>query len=181
MNFLDLLFCIIAGYFLLRGVMRGFFIEVAGIAGVVLGFFLANRYHPQLAPELERFVNTQGWSEAIAYLVIFVGCIVLASLVARLLDSMVPKMAGWLNRIVGAIVGLAKAALICLVVFLVLSHYLPESRLVTHARSAKYMFEAAERLRPLLPDIDIPRPDLPRSQPDPDASLRGAPAQPNSY
>lgn len=181
MNFLDLIFCIIAGYFLLRGAMRGFFIEVAGVAGVVLGFFLANKYHPQLAPELERFINTQGWSEAIAFFVIFVGCIVLTSLVARLLDSMVPKMAGWLNRLAGAVVGLAKAALICLVVFLVLSHYLPDSRLVTHARSAKYMYEAAERLRPMLPDIDIPRPNTPRhnlppAQPDPDAPSQRGPA-----
>lgn len=169
MNFLDLLFGIIAGYFLLRGALRGFFIEVAGIAGVLLGFFLANRYHPELAPELERFIDAPGWSEAIAYLSIFVGCIVLASLVARLLNSMVPKMAGWLNSLAGGLVGLVKAALICLVIFLVLSHYLPDSKLVTNARSARYFFEAAERLRPLLPDIDIPRPPLPDALRDPEA------------
>jgi len=161
MNFLDLIFCIIAGYLLLRGAMRGFFIEIAGIAGVVLGFFLANKYHQELAPELERFIDAPGWSASIAYFVIFLGCIVLASLVARMLNSMVPKMAGWLNRLAGSLVGVVKGALICLVIFLVLSHYLPDSKLVTNARSARFMYEAAERLRPLLPEIDIPSPPLP--------------------
>lgn len=163
MNFLDLLFCIISGYFLLRGVLRGFVLEIAGIGGVVLGFFLANAYHLELAPVVDKLLDTPKWSATIAYLAIFVGCIVLVSLVARMLNSVLPSVAGWLNRFSGGMVGLVKGVLICLVIFLVASQYLPDSRLVTHARSAKFFYETAERLRPMLPDISLPdtaKPDI---------------------
>lgn len=158
MNFLDLVFCVIAAYFLLRGLFRGFVIEIAGIAGVVLGFFVANKYHPELMPVVQRFLDAPGWSATVAYLAIFIGCIIVATLMARMLDSMIQPMAGALNRFAGGMVGLVKAVLICVVVFMVLSHYLPTSQLVTKAQSAAFLQQTAAKLRPLLPDVSIPMP-----------------------
>lgn len=152
MNFLDLVFCLLAAYFGLRGLMRGFFIELGGIAGVVLGFFMANRHHQELTPLVRSFINLPDWETFIAYLVIFAGCIVLVTLLAQLLHKLVPPMVAWVNKLAGLLVGLAKAALICVVIFLVLSEYVPQSSLITYSNSAPFLSQAADLLRPFLPE-----------------------------
>lgn len=181
MNFLDLVFAGIALYFLVRGLFRGFIIEVAGIAGVVAGFFLANKYHLQLAPDVNRILDTPKWSATISYLLIFIGSIILVSLLARLLSKMTPSTAVWLDKLAGAVVGVVKAGLICLVIFLVMSQYLPDSTLVNTSRSAPYLEEAANRLRPYMPDVDMYRiidpdalqPDAPGDESDQASSPQG--------
>lgn len=121
MNTLDIAFLVVIAFFCLRGLYRGLLVEVASLAGVVLGFFLANRYYMSVATLAKEFIADEGWAETISYLIIFIGCIVLVTLLAKLLKkALALAFTAWLDHLLGGLVGLAKGAVITCIVLLIL-------------------------------------------------------------
>ncbi len=162
LNLLDIVFCIIAGYFLVRGLFRGFIVEAAAIAGVVLAFVLANKYHSSLTPYLHRYVTTSGWGDTLAYLIVFLGVMVAATLIGRLLHNLLAAPENFLNTVSGGFVGLTKGAAICLILFMLLNTYLPQAEFIKGSFFAPHLQHMADSLRPYMPDhLDIRQLPLP--------------------
>lgn len=151
MNTLDIVFCVILGFLGLRGIFRGMVKEVASILGLILGFVLANIYHPQLSPLLEGSLGGPGMANLAAYLGIFLGVVaavfLLASLIRKILKMI---MLGWLDSIGGGALGLFKGALLCSIIVLALTAFLPsrsalltESTIVPHINTFNTMLSNA--------------------------------------
>lgn len=143
MNTLDIVFCVILGFLGLRGIFRGLIREVASILGLLLGFFLANSYHAQLSPLLEKPLGGPGLANLAAYLGLFLGTVavifILASLIRKILKLI---MLGWLDSIGGGALGLFKGALLCSIIVMALTAFLPSkaeilagSQIVPHVNS----------------------------------------------
>lgn len=152
MNILDIVFAIVAGFFFLRGIFRGLIVEIASLAGVAGGFFLANNYHPALIPIVEKVIDSPAWAATVAYFAVFVATIVTATIIAGIISSALPAVAQWMNYLAGGVLGGVKGALICLVAFMVLTSYLPDASFIAQSKAAPYLVKPAERLRRFMPE-----------------------------
>jgi membrane protein required for colicin V production len=152
MNILDVIFAVIAGFLLLRGLYRGLLIETASLLGAVAGFFLANKYHLDLADYAKKVVPG-GWAGVVSYLAIFFAVVVLVTLMARGVRNVLTVAPGkWLDRLGGGAAGLLKGVLICLVVLVVLKAYFPEAGYISGSRAVPYLNRAAEVLQQYMPE-----------------------------
>ncbi|WP_462324509.1 CvpA family protein [Desulfoplanes sp.] len=154
MNILDIIFVIILGTLLLRGIFRGMVREIASILGLVLGFFLANTYHDQLLPMVQKFIETPGYARAVAYLAIFFGTMIAVFVVSTMLKQFLKMiMLGWLDRLGGGGLGFAKGLLLCSVILIVLTTFLSsKASLLTESKVAPYIGMVNESVAGFLPD-----------------------------
>ena len=84
-NWLDLGFAVVMLLFIVRGLLNGLLREVAGLVGVLLGFFLAGRWYTLVAPHISRFIPNPDLTGLAAYGIIFVGVLLVVVLLASLL------------------------------------------------------------------------------------------------
>lgn len=151
MNTLDIVFCVILGFLGLRGIFRGLVKEAASILGLVLGFILANTFHPQLAPLLEGPLGGPGLAGLAAYLGIFLGTVAAIFLLATLIRKILKLiMLGWLDSIGGGLLGFFKGALLCSIIVMALTAFLParaeilaQSRIVPYVNAFNAMLSDA--------------------------------------
>ncbi len=110
----------IIGFSIVLSVMRGFFREALAILGWVAAFVTAKTYANQILPMMPEDIPTESLRILAAFLVLFFATLLVASLLAIALSSVLKKMGlGWLNRLLGAVFGLARGVIVvCIVVFL---------------------------------------------------------------
>ena len=122
MNFLDVFILIPIVWFWIRGISKGLVIELATLAGMVLGI-LGAYYFASYGQDLlkEYFSFSDRTARIISYIVIFLVIWIVVYLIGRAIDKSVDAVAmGWFNKILGGIFGLIKGVLIvCLVLFLI--------------------------------------------------------------
>ena len=120
MTSFDYVVLAIIGLSIILSVMRGFFREALAILGWVAAFVTAKTYANQILPMMPENIPTESLRILAAFLVLFFATLLVATLLAIALSSVFKKMGlGWLNRLLGAIFGLARGVLIvCIVVFL---------------------------------------------------------------
>jgi membrane protein required for colicin V production len=153
MNILDVIFLLLAVFFLLRGLYRGLILEVSAFIGAGAGFFLANAYHRALTPYVSKAISNTGWAGTISYLLIFIAVIILFSLLASAAKKYLTlSFTKTLDRLTGSAVGLAKGLLICCVLLMVLSRYFPDARFLSQSRFAPYLEGPSEFLGDFLPN-----------------------------
>lgn len=153
MNILDIIFAVFAGYFFLRGLFRGLIVEVAAIAGLIGGFFLANTYYAEAAPYVSMVLTDSSWIGVASYLTILIGVILLTSLVATGLDKLIDSSpAAWLNHLGGGFIGAAKGALLCSILLTALVRFMPWADFLRESTFAPYLHHVAHFLGQFLPD-----------------------------
>ena len=107
-----LLVCFIPA--LITGIAKGFVEQVVALASVILGTWLAFRFSAKLAEWLTPTFNLQGnLLQIISFAVIVILTILILHLAGRLLAGVLKlAMLGWLNRLLGFIFAIFKAALV---------------------------------------------------------------------
>ena len=140
---------VLMGYTIIRGIFRGFIREVAGIAGLLAGFYVAYAYHGHLSPMLERWITDSAYRDITSFVILFCGITLIVIGLGMLVRLVVKMMLlGVLDRIFGAVFGAVKGALVVSLLLVVLVNFLPaggaamvaESRLApaVHAVSRKW-------------------------------------------
>lgn len=122
MTWLDVLILLPLILGLIRGLMRGVIVEVMAIVAVIAGFICAKYFGAGFAIWLSQQFS---WPEAVcavvAYALLFIGSSLLLNIIAKLLSKLFKAVyLGWLNRILGAIFGVAKWGAIMLLIILCL-------------------------------------------------------------
>ena len=121
MNTFDIVIGIILIFGTIQGFLRGLFVEVTTIAGLILGIYGALHFSYFLRDFLVSIVS---WDESMIQLVAFTGTFLIILVALIFLGKAMTKIAetlalGFFNKIVGAIFGFLKYALILSVVLLV--------------------------------------------------------------
>ena len=151
-NFLDAGLCVVFVLFTVRGLLRGMLRELAGLVGLFLGFILAGRFYPQLAPHLGSVISSPNIASTVAYALIFIGTMILVSLVAVLLHRfMTMTFTGWLDHLLGGAVGAAKGFFLCAVALAIMERLVPESPFLTESALAPHVAKATTLVRGYLP------------------------------
>ncbi len=140
-NILDIILLVIIGFFLVRGIFRGLIVEAGAIAGLIGGYFLANKYVYMLEPHVRSILGDHKWTSIVAFLAIFLGVMVLATLAARILSNFLSPLAPWLNSLLGGAVGFLKGCLVALVVIFLFQRFMPQASFLANSSLAPQIQE----------------------------------------
>jgi membrane protein required for colicin V production len=153
MTWLD---CAVIGVFaasLALGAWRGLVREVISILGWVIAFLAANLFAGPLGAAMPQAIPTPELRVAAAFVAVFAGSLIVTSLVGLLLSKIVNAVGlGGLDRLLGALFGAARGALMVLAVALLAGlTSAPRQPYWTGSASGALLMHAALALKPLLP------------------------------
>jgi membrane protein required for colicin V production len=124
-NWLDIIIIVVVVLLGIAGLRQGMIRTVFGIAGLIGGIFLAGRYYDELASLL--FPSGAIWANIAAYAIIAVATLVVAGVIGWLLAKLVNFAAlGWLDRLVGCILGVVIGGLLCAAVLAIIIKFYPD-------------------------------------------------------
>ena len=153
MNILDIIIIAAVIFFLIRGIFRGIVREIGSLAGVVLGIWLANAYHPQVGVFLKGFIPPGKYLPLIAFALIFLVVLVLSNLLGWLFKKLFQKIfLGWVDRILGACLALLKGIFLSYLIIVLVTFLAPQdSSLVTQSRLAPVIITSYQTMIGLIP------------------------------
>jgi membrane protein required for colicin V production len=125
-NWLDWVIAVILVAGIVNGFRAGFVRLVIGMAALFVAFFAAAWFHGVVAGSLGEYITNPVAATLISYLLIFVGVIILGSLIASLIVR-VFKLVGLspVDRIMGAAFGLARASITLVIVAMIVMAFIP--------------------------------------------------------
>lgn len=104
----------------LLGVMRGFVREFLALAAWIAAFWCANQFSPVLSGMLPQAISGGPLRILVAFVAIFLGTLIVVALFTQLLSGLVKRVGlGWVDGTFGFVFGLARGALIVMVLVLV--------------------------------------------------------------
>jgi len=116
MNFIDLIVIIVTSFFLLRGLFRGFILELTIVIGLIVGYLISITYYDYLSIFVLKELLPQipdSVADVISFAVIFIGINIGLRLAAGIITKTLKfAMLNWVNRLLGAVFGTIKALLI---------------------------------------------------------------------
>lgn len=123
MTVLDWILAAILGGFFIRGLFRGFFVELFDLVALVGGYFAARFLSPFVGEQLAGVINMPLWLAGViafvlVYIIVAVGIRLLALIMKKTADIMA---LGVLERLGGAVLGALKMVAVILALFLVLA------------------------------------------------------------
>ncbi len=139
MNYIDIVLGIILILAAIQGFRKGFIIELASLAALVLGIWGAIKFSDWTAGFITRTFNFHSeFLTVIAFLVTFIIIVILIHLLGKMLDKTVKAIAlGFLNRLAGIIFGVLKVAVILSILLILFDpvdenvHILPSAQKTT--------------------------------------------------
>ncbi|MGV1100755.1 CvpA family protein [Thiovibrio sp. JS02] len=164
MTALDLGAIAIVLIFLVRGIWVGFVRQLASLAGLVLGFFIAGRYYEKFSPVLASFIASPQIRFLITYTLLFLAVFLVVIAMGFVLKKvMTISLMDWFDRLLGGIFGLGKAFFLVTVAFMLLSSVLDGSNpVLSKSFSAHYLRQSAGFFRSYITDQDLKSRLLPR-------------------
>ena len=143
LNILDVVLLSVIALFTLRGALRGFLDEVAGLVGILGGVWLAGRYYGELGRIFSQYTTSQ-WVYIVAYVLILCMVMFVISMISRALHSFL-KMAyaDWINHLAGAAVGGLKGFLICAVMVTLLTYFINDADFIKKSRMIQLIKETS--------------------------------------
>lgn len=135
------------------GAWRGLVREVISILGWVIAFLAANLLAGPIGPAMPQAIPTPELRVAAAYVAVFIGSLILTSLIGLLLSKIVKAAGlGGVDRLLGAAFGAARGLLIVLAAALLAGlTRAPSQPFWRDSASGPLLAEAALALKPLLP------------------------------
>lgn len=150
-DILDLVIVVSLVLFTIRGVTNGFVGEIAGICSLVCGFWAARAWG-MAASQWFGFIADPSLRSIVAYTVVFIVVMLAIGLVARLLRKLLAfSFAGWIDRIAGALLGLAKGLFVWALIIIVLEKLFQDAPFLRDSRALPYFTAIIDQIRQWLP------------------------------
>ena len=113
MNWLDIVIIILIVVPTLLGLKNGIVKALLTVAGIIIGVVLAGRFSEALGERLT-FISDPGWAKIVAYAIILVVVMVIASIAAKLVKNVLSAiLLSWVDRLGGAVLGFVLGAFFC--------------------------------------------------------------------
>ena len=124
MNWLDIVIIVVVVALGIAGLRQGMIRTVFGIAGLIGGIFLAGRYYDEAAARL--FPSGAVWGNIAAYAIILIATLIVAGVIGWLLAKLINFAAlGWLDRVMGFILGVVIGGLLFAAILAIVVKYYP--------------------------------------------------------
>jgi membrane protein required for colicin V production len=151
---------VIVGLFVLligRGIWLGLLKQVTGLLALYLGFFAASQYHDRILPVLRDISDNPKVIFLTSYVILFVVTYIVVMLVGWALGRVIQlTIAGWFDRILGAIIGFAKAIILVVLLHMILGTILaPENQMLRNCMTCGGLNSAADITRNFIQNEDV--------------------------
>ncbi len=145
--------------FTLRGLWIGFLRQVTTLVALLVGFVIAGQYHDKLFPFLRGLTENHHAVFWVSYVILFGLTYIVTMLFGKGLAKVVElTVAGWFDKLLGGILGAAKACVVIVLMNMVLSGVLaPENSMLRDCHFYPYMKQGTEFFRSLIKDDTIRR------------------------
>lgn len=123
----------------LEAASSGFFQSLFGIGGLVFGYLIAAWQYRRLAGHFAAYISSRWLGEIVAFLAIFLGVMVLAGILGRIVRWLV-REAGLsiVDRFFGALLGLLRGCLLVAIVLVSMTAFTPTSAWLERSGLAPY-------------------------------------------
>jgi membrane protein required for colicin V production len=153
-NWLDILMAVLAAIFVLQGLRQGFTRLAIALVATLLGIILASWMYGSAGAFLIPYVSSKSLANIAGFLIVFIG----VQLAGALLSWGLGRLYKWtgltvLDRMLGAVFGVVKAALVGIVIVMILTAFPlnPVPNSIKDSRAAPYLIEASHVLVQLAP------------------------------
>lgn len=151
LNYFDIAVLCIVSMFTLRGLLRGFVAEIAGVVAIIGGLWYARRSFTQVAEYLT-FIPDITWRQIIAYVLVFISVMIVVGIIARLLRKVLEfSFVAWVDKLAGAATGAFKGLLICSALLILVQAFLPDAAFVRDSRVIPWLTAIMEQVKSYLP------------------------------
>ncbi len=151
MSWLDIVIVVVIAVATFGGLLIGLIASALSLAGIIVGIMLAGRYYLAFSQHLG-FIPEENIAQIVAFAIILVGVMLVAlalAMVLRWAFSLIRL--GWIDRIGGAVLGLAGGALLCAAVLAVWVKFVGAGTSITDSFLASLMLEHFPVVLGLLP------------------------------
>ena len=129
MNPIDIIILSVLCFFAVKGLVRGLVNEASSMAGLLVGGWLAYRFHPLLSAPIKSALHLPVHvSSFLAFIIILLISGICAHVIGNVITAALKLvMLGSLNRLGGLLIGTAEGALLlCMVFSIAASGFMPE-------------------------------------------------------
>ncbi len=152
MNLLDIGVLVVVAIAAFIGLKIGIIKAVLSLAGLIVGLILAGHYYVPLSERLY-FIPQDGLAKVVAFAIILIGTMVIASVLAALLKwAASAVMLGWVNRLGGAIFGLVLGAILCGALLAIWVRSYGAANVISESSLATMLLDRFPLVLALLPD-----------------------------
>ena len=129
-----------------EGLRRGLISSIFSLAGLVLGFILANRFYTVFMPLFTRLLHQDWIAELCSYLTAIFIVVVAMSILGHLLRRAAHAIGlGWIDRLLGGTFGLLRGALLVVLGFIIVAAFYPAASWTQNSRLAPFFLSTAQR------------------------------------
>lgn len=132
MNALDFILLIPLLFMAYRGFSKGLIISLATLVALILGIWAGIRFNGVAAGFVGQIIHTDArFLPAITFAVIFILIVVIIHLFGKMLEKLVDLVAlGWVNKLLGGLFGIIKAALLLSVLLYLIAAFDRHEKLI---------------------------------------------------
>ncbi len=169
MNVIDIVLAVILVAAAINGFIKGFFVELASVASLILGIWAAVEFSGFVQQTLSKYLD---WStdmmRVVAFILIFIFVVLVIHLVATLTEKFVRAIAlSIFSRLAGAVFGIIKAAFILSILMLIIVKIENFTRPIIpgKAKAESKFYGPIENIAPgVLPFLKVEKAKLPETQ-----------------
>jgi membrane protein required for colicin V production len=135
-NPIDIIILAIISVGFILGIWKGFVRSLTALASLAFGVVLAIKYYPQVEPHLGKISSLEPHlAMAISMILIFIAVQVVFVLIRRVLAAIVDVTnLSWLDRVLGALMGVFSASLVVAAIVQAVLIGMPESKMVKESK-----------------------------------------------
>jgi membrane protein required for colicin V production len=122
MSFIDIVFAVLLGFAVYKGLKNGLFVEVASFVALILGIYLAIKFSNLVGAIFTGIVPSWNpkYIEITAFIITFLLVVIAIHLSAKILTKLVDfAFLGWINKLAGVIFSVLKTILALSVVLFI--------------------------------------------------------------
>jgi membrane protein required for colicin V production len=152
MMIVDVVIVVVVLISVLTAAKSGLMVEVFSLAGLILGLVLASWDYQKLVPWVGSWVRSAAVADAIAFVLIAVGVMIVAAVTGQVVRWSVQSMGlGWADRIAGAVFGLVKGCALVTVGVIVVAAFWPHATWFRQSRLVPGFLDLAHRVAVVAP------------------------------
>lgn len=114
LNYIDFVIIGIVAFFAVKGLLKGFVHEVLGLFGLLIAFVVATKFMSESAEVLGEYLRIPSTLASIlGFLAIYLAVVLVVHVLTLIIQKVLEVAAlGWIDKVIGALGGLAKGAIV---------------------------------------------------------------------
>ena len=153
----DIVIVAIFIFFMARGIWVGLLGQVTVIVALYVGYLVAGQYHDKLFPFLRGVSANPQVVFLLAYAILFACTYVLTMLAGKALTGVMQlTIAGWFDKVLGAIFGAVKALILAILLHMLLTTFLtPDTPVLRQCQLCPYLSQALALSQQMIKDDKV--------------------------